>query len=261
VIQSRRHSRRNLHPLQTPSLGPQWFRIVEITKGMYGLPQAGKLANDLLAKCLAKHGYYQSPTTAGLWKHTSRSIQFTLIVNDFGLEDVGKEHALHLLEAIRQDYKCSTDWTGSLYTGIDLNWNYTTNILKIAMSGYVAEHPKLAKPQDSPYQAAPIQYGSPIQMTEPSRNNPPCDKKQQKQIQKIIGTFLYYAYAIDSTMNAALSSLASEQSEANAHTITKIQQFLDYAATHADATVTFTASDMKLKIHSNSSYLLSELKA
>jgi hypothetical protein len=76
------------------------FVYVEITKGMHGLPQAGRLTNDLLAKRLAKHGYFQSPTTAGLWKYTSQLIQFTLIVDDFGLKYVGKEHALHLLDAI-----------------------------------------------------------------------------------------------------------------------------------------------------------------
>jgi hypothetical protein len=31
----------------------------EINKGMYGLPQAGKLANDLLEELLGKKGYNQ----------------------------------------------------------------------------------------------------------------------------------------------------------------------------------------------------------
>ena len=41
----------------------------EIRKGMYGLPQAGLLAQELLEERLAKHGYYQSATTPGFWKH------------------------------------------------------------------------------------------------------------------------------------------------------------------------------------------------
>ena len=43
---------------------------VRIEKGMYGLPQAGILANRLLAKRLAKHGYYQVRHTPGLWRHS-----------------------------------------------------------------------------------------------------------------------------------------------------------------------------------------------
>ena len=38
----------------------------ELSKGMYGLKQAGRLANDLLSKRLCKHGYYECATTPGL---------------------------------------------------------------------------------------------------------------------------------------------------------------------------------------------------
>jgi hypothetical protein len=41
----------------------------EINKGMYGLPQAGLLANKLLKKRLNTHGYYQHRHTPGLWAH------------------------------------------------------------------------------------------------------------------------------------------------------------------------------------------------
>ena len=60
------------------------------TKGMYGLLQAGLLANELLKKWLNEHGYQQSKLVAGLWKHDWRPIQFTLAGNDFGVKYVGK---------------------------------------------------------------------------------------------------------------------------------------------------------------------------
>ncbi len=43
----------------------------EIRKGMYGLPQAGIIAQQLLEGRLTKHGYHQSATTPGLWKHVT----------------------------------------------------------------------------------------------------------------------------------------------------------------------------------------------
>ncbi len=58
----------------------------EITKGIYGLKQAGKLANDLLTKRLAAHGYYQCATTVGLWRHKWWQILFVLIVDDFSIK-------------------------------------------------------------------------------------------------------------------------------------------------------------------------------
>ena len=38
-------------------------------RGMYGLPQSGLLANELLEKRLNKNGYFQSKYIPGLWKH------------------------------------------------------------------------------------------------------------------------------------------------------------------------------------------------
>ena len=37
------------------------YVFIEIQKGMYGLPQAGILANKLLKKRLAKKGYFELP--------------------------------------------------------------------------------------------------------------------------------------------------------------------------------------------------------
>jgi hypothetical protein len=47
---------------------------IEVQKGMYGLPQAGILANQLLARRLAIHGYHQTKSTPGLWRHVTRPI-------------------------------------------------------------------------------------------------------------------------------------------------------------------------------------------
>ena len=41
---------------------------IEIRKGMYGLPQAGLLANIKLKKHLATHGYCPTKYTLGLWE-------------------------------------------------------------------------------------------------------------------------------------------------------------------------------------------------
>ena len=93
---------------------------------MYGLPQAGLLANQLLQKKLAKYGYYQCRHTPGLWEHVSRSTKFGLVVDDFGVKYIGQENADHLVDALRKEYDAiSTDWSGALFCGIDLQWNNT----------------------------------------------------------------------------------------------------------------------------------------
>ena len=75
---------------------------------MYGLPQAGLLANELLEKRLNQNGYYQSKLIPGLWKHQTRPITFTLVVDDFGVKYVGIEHAQHLESVLKQHYAVTT---------------------------------------------------------------------------------------------------------------------------------------------------------
>ena len=72
--------------------------------------------------------------------------------------------------------------------------------------------------------------------------------------------FLYYARAVDSTMLVALSAIAAEQGSPTKNTLKRVNQFLDYVATHPEAIITYHANDMKLAIQSDASYL-SEPKA
>ncbi len=65
---------------------PDGYVYCKIQKGMYGLPQAGIIAQELLAKWLKEHGYSQSKTTPGLWTHEWQSITFSLVVDNFGVK-------------------------------------------------------------------------------------------------------------------------------------------------------------------------------
>jgi hypothetical protein len=75
---------------------------IKIQKGMYGLPQAGILANELSQRNLAKDGYRPTPHIHGLWKHDTRPISFSLVVDDFVVKYVGREHAEHLMATSRK---------------------------------------------------------------------------------------------------------------------------------------------------------------
>jgi len=69
-------------------------------------------------------GYFEVPHTPGLWKHISCPIEFSLVVDGFGVKCVGKKHANHIINTLKSDYKKSEDWEGELYCGISLKWNY-----------------------------------------------------------------------------------------------------------------------------------------
>jgi hypothetical protein len=52
------------------SATPDRYINCKIRQGMYGLLQAGIIAQELLAKRLKEHGYNQSKTTPGLWTNS-----------------------------------------------------------------------------------------------------------------------------------------------------------------------------------------------
>jgi hypothetical protein len=111
------------------------FVYLEMRRAVWGLPQAGILANKLLRKQLLPHGYFKCPNTPGLWKHSTHPILFTLVVNNFGIKYVGKEHADHLIKCIKTKNQLTKDCEGDLYRGIKSNWDYNARTLDISMPG------------------------------------------------------------------------------------------------------------------------------
>ena len=82
------------------------------------------MANKLLRKCLALHGYYKCKQTPGLWQHTTCPISFTLVVDDFGMKYTHRSNVNHLIECLKTDYKLTEDWDSDLYCDIKLKWDY-----------------------------------------------------------------------------------------------------------------------------------------
>ena len=196
----------------------QGYVWLEIRKAIYGLPQAGILANKLLREKLAKHGYYEVNHAPELWRHVTRPVQFSLVVNNFGIKYVGEKNAHHLIDAIQTEgYKLFIDWTGGKYCVITLQWDYDMRTLTISMSGYVQKmlvrfkHEPPPRNQYSPYQPQPRKCGKNVGDTIPVDELPLLDKKRKRVVQKVIGTCFYYARTVDCTILPAISSIASSK--------------------------------------------------
>ena len=111
---------------------------MEIQKGMPGLKQAGIIANERLQQHLLQYGYAPVPRTPALWRHSTRNIAFSLVVDDFGVQYTGKSNAQHLIDALQTSYSTiNVDWTGQLYCGINIQWDYKKRIDDISMPKYI----------------------------------------------------------------------------------------------------------------------------
>ena len=92
------------------------------------------------------------------------------------------------------------------------------------MPGYIENmlkkfNHKIKTQQYTPFSVLPIQYGLNSQDEIPTDSSERFDDSHKTLIQQIIGTLLYYARAIDMTLLAALSTVASQQSKPTKQTI------------------------------------------
>jgi hypothetical protein len=82
--------------------------------------------------------YFEQPHTPGLWKHVTCLVWINLCVDNFGMKYIGCEHLQHLYDALRKEKKeIVEDWTGDLYCGIILKWNYGKHHVDHTMPAYV----------------------------------------------------------------------------------------------------------------------------
>jgi hypothetical protein len=181
-------------------------------------------------------------------------------VDDFAVECVTDYDAHHSRNALLRNYEITTDWGGTVYSGITLKWDYEKCTCEMSMPGYVNnvfnkfQHDSPKTPQHTPSKYVTPVYGANTQYA--TRDDTPLlSAKQCTNIQKITGSVLYYSISVDPKVLVLLNEISTKKTTATETTQTSASQLLDYLATHPDATVRFYASDMILHIHSDASYL------
>ena len=150
-----------------------------------------------------------------MWKHDTRPATFALTVDDFGVKCVGKEHAEHLRDALKEHYEITEDWEGKLFSGINMDWDYESNPRKVDldMEGYVPKaleklgHPKPKKPQHAPAPYNAPTYGKQTQEGMKPREHT-LTVKEEPRLQKATGLFLCYARTMDEMMLCTLIGCA-----------------------------------------------------
>ena len=140
-----------------------------------------------------------------------------------------------------------------------MDFGYEEQTCKMSMSRYVKQalikfHHEFSKTTHSPSPFNTLVYGQKIQMITIEKN--PMTTIQTKILQQVCGTFLYYARAVDCTMLHALNDLATRVKDGTQKTVKALNHFLDYCATHPEATVLYRTSNMMLHDHSDAAHLL-----
>jgi hypothetical protein len=126
-------------------------------------------------------------------------ISFTLIVDNFGVKYVFKNDVNHLITSFETTYTLTEDWTGNLYCGITLKWDYVNQNVNISMPNYIKKklqeygHIIPTHLHSCPYHPEPRKFGTEAQAPLPPDTTHPLDAVGIKQVQQIVGSILYYA--------------------------------------------------------------------
>jgi hypothetical protein len=188
----------------------------KIHQGCYGLPQASILANDLLRSHILAEGYYKAESTPGLWNHKWRPIQFCLIVDDFGVENVGLEYFSHLRNVLKKFHGVQFNMAGNKFASIDIKWDFAIPISVASVCPATSR--TFSSSLNIPIQPNPVSCDtnacqSPMVLRPNSPQRPILQSNltytKKCRIQEIVGLLLYYAQAVNNKLLVALSAIAA----------------------------------------------------
>ena len=66
-----------------------------------------------------------------------RASRLTSCLTVFGIKYTNKDDIDDLFREIKDKYPLKIDWSGAKYVGIDLNWDYEKQAVKLSMNGYI----------------------------------------------------------------------------------------------------------------------------
>jgi hypothetical protein len=120
----------------------------------------------------------------------------------------------------QENYNISSDWNGTAYFGLTLEWDYKSQTVDLSMPGYIKaalhkyQHPAPARPKHAPHTCNPPIYGAKTQFVTETTTSPALSNKEINKLQQLTGTLLYYDRDVDPTLIMPINVLQT----INSHT-------------------------------------------
>ena len=114
--------------------------------------------------------------------------KFCSCVDDFGIKYFNTADIQYLLNALKQHYTASCDWSSENYCGFKLEWFCVQGYVKASMPKYIKEllknlkHTPPARPVHAPRRWSEPAYGQKIQYAKAANTSPLLDEKGKRLI-------------------------------------------------------------------------------
>jgi hypothetical protein len=181
-------------------------------------------------------------------------------VDDFGVKYVGREHAEHLMACNKNNYNISSNWKGSAYCGLTLDWDYKNRTVDLSMPGYIKAALHKYQHAAPAFQNTRHTRGIHLHMApkhnmwrikQPAKHFP---TKMKKNYSNLWARYYIMQGPLIQPLSMPINVLASEQSKATTVTADKVIKLLNYCNTRPETKIRYHASDMIIHIHSVASY-------
>ena len=232
--------------------------LFEVTKSMYGLPHAGKIAQDVLIERLASHGYLQTGT-ACLFRHATNGVAFTLIVDDFGVKFQDPAGAEDLIRCLQLYYTLTIKKDATKYIGLTIAVDHVAREVRLSVPGLIAKVLRQFAPNSttvarSPAIYKPPRFGAAAQTPESPDTSPLLSTAEHHRLQQLGGVLLYYCLAVDATGLPAVTAIESALANATQLTQHAADRLLAYFRNYPDNILVLKACAMRLHTQSDASY-------
>ena len=159
-------------------------------------------------------------------------------MDDFAVLWTRKEDFNHLLKTLTKLYKIKVNYKGNKYLGMTIGINRKERHVTLTMPGYVDKLLRRVKPEDikgahTPAIYIPPNYKTNVTQRATMDTSKLASASEQKYLQSVIGTLLYYSRAVDPTLCTASHELGSIQSAPTQNDLIKLDRLLAYACIHA----------------------------
>ena len=106
------------------------------------------------------------------------------------------------------------------------------------------EHPPSSEPKHAPPRWIPKIYGQKLHLAPTEDVSKILGTQGTKHIQRVVGSFLYYARAIENSIHPALNDITAAQSAPTGKTKDSTIMLMDYLYTYLDAKSRYHTSNI-----------------